>query len=1074
MASRRPGRRLRRDNNVTIEDATPREVTNISGDTGIYFSADGDRRVEELLNVSHKKRRVQPNELQDDYSLWIPIPEDGYEDNGGCDLDGAANTLDHVSSDAATTKRKRYASSDDPMSLWRPMKGFFLDEILWHEGLGDNIEEPQCAHCKTAYKPTTARLFKCQECGEFVQCKNCCLENHARTPLHVIKEWAGKFWVECTLADIGLVYQLGHGGLPCIYPDERIHRLTVIEAPTIYQIQLRYCKCSKSDYANNLQQLLRNRWYPATVTNPGTCATFKTLEAYRLYNVIGNMNVHDFVRAMERTTNTTAASGMTWLPDRYKQFQRMTRQWAFLQRLKRVGRGHDPAGVEQTGLGGTAVNCWLCPQEGKNLPSDWRNVDPKYRFLYMLLLAVDANFKLRNQMRANEIDDPPLGPGWGYWVEPQCYRRHLRKYVAEKDASTCIAFAALLQKDTRLTTGLCASGVGGCVCARHECVRPNGLGDLQKGERYANMDYIVLAALLGFSLMLLTISYDIGCQWKKNLRARNEKMPTELRLDFESFTFQCALPVWHAGSHNEDCQNENSLSFKTGVGKSDGEGVERTWAVLNPAAYQTKDAERGLRADVIEDRIDNHNFMKNLGKGDSLQRKLIVAIAEWERQVKEFEEVSATVERDVRKEWKKDIEAWHADPSKKNPYQLNRQDCPSEAEVRLQVRKDEEALVAGGSTVLQGSSATAFLTAGLQIEDAQSRILAELGGTVLVTADRENKIQEWRHALLVKIGKFRDLQKAYMPGAARIIAEIEADRDEDATPPKPERIALFMPSVMPKGADSLRGCVRGLLDMEAKLRVAQCDNSLVKLRSRLHAKRHLIYFRNEHVTGQVSATKAGALIGCVGERVEAIAKQYRRGRGVLIALKGEDYMPQFRKLWKEDLDLDGDAGDSDAAARKRLAMIGSGKGARAPRNAPGASNVLDMDGPWCHGRSVRVEWARARARKIRWEEEVMTLREEMRRALRYLGWQAWWWREHAALREEVSQGTGAGLRAYALKQAPWHEHLAQFFQRKWKMPVLAAAQHLMMLEAAAEVEGADLDQFFTQHNTVVPATSTTE
>jgi Kyakuja-Dileera-Zisupton transposase len=49
--------------------------------------------------------------------------------------------------------------------------------------------------------------------------------------------------------------------------------------------------------------------------------------------------------------------------------------------------------------------------------------------------------------------------------------------------STCIAFAALTQKDTRNTAGLRVSGVGGCVCARHECMRPNGLGDLQKGER---------------------------------------------------------------------------------------------------------------------------------------------------------------------------------------------------------------------------------------------------------------------------------------------------------------------------------------------------------------------------------------------------------------------------------------------------------------------------------------------------------------------------------------------------------------------------------------------------------------
>jgi hypothetical protein len=51
----------------------------------------------------------------------------------------------------------------------------------------------------------------------------------------------------------------------------------------------------------------------------------------------------------------------------------------------------------------------------------------------MLLLAVDANFKLKNRMRANEIDDPLLRPGWGYWVEPTGYKHHLKKYIGEKD-----------------------------------------------------------------------------------------------------------------------------------------------------------------------------------------------------------------------------------------------------------------------------------------------------------------------------------------------------------------------------------------------------------------------------------------------------------------------------------------------------------------------------------------------------------------------------------------------------------------------------------------------------------------
>ncbi|KAJ7711051.1 hypothetical protein B0H16DRAFT_1344103 [Mycena metata] len=90
--------------------------------------------------------------------------------------------------------------------------------------------------------------------------------------------------------------------------------------------------------------------------------------------------------------------------------------------------------------------------------------------------------------------------------------------------SSCIAFAALLQKDTCSTAGLRVSGVGGCVCVRHECVQPNGIGDLQKGERYANMDFILFCALLDFSLLWLTIPYDIACQWQKTLLARISKL----------------------------------------------------------------------------------------------------------------------------------------------------------------------------------------------------------------------------------------------------------------------------------------------------------------------------------------------------------------------------------------------------------------------------------------------------------------------------------------------------------------------------------------------------------------------
>ncbi|KAJ7472821.1 hypothetical protein FB451DRAFT_1036375, partial [Mycena latifolia] len=607
--------------------------------------------------------------------------------------------------------------------------------------------------------------------------------------------------------------------------------------------------------------------------------------------------------------------------------------------------------------------------------------------------------------------------------------------------------------------------------------------------RYSNMDYIVFSALFGFTLMLLLISYDIACQWKKRMEERNTKMPRRLRLDFTKFTYQCALPVWHVSSHNEECKNNNSLSFKTGTGKSDGEGVKRVWAVLNPAAFHTKDAGVGQRVDVLEDKMDSHNYLKNIGQGksecygasynctgDALQHKLIVAIAEREHQVDGFKEVNATIDQNVRREWEKMIEEWLKDPATKpNPYTLTRKDCLTEVEVRLEVKRDEDAALVGVRSAVQGCSTTAFLVAGIQIEDAQCRIRAEISGTTLLTADREGQLHDWRCALLVKIGKFWQLQALYMPGAALAIATAEEARDPDAEPPKPERIKLFMPSKMDDApGDPLRGCVATLLEMETKLRIAQCTNALVKLRTRLHAKRHLITFRNANVTGQIQSTKARTLIGQLGERVEACAERYHRGRKALIGLRGEAYGEQFRALLPGDVRLDGDDGESDAAARKALAMIGAGCGARALRDAPGTSKKV-MSWIWTAGGlddaeerlhdSVRVEWARARARKIRWEEEVMTLREEMRRVLRYLEWQAAWWKDHVAKRSDMSSlELIAGVRAYALKQAYLHERLAAYFERKWKMPVMAAGQRLIMLEMAVsedEERALGLEEFFT-------------
>lgn len=53
----------------------------------------------------------------------------------------------------------------------------------------------------------------------------------------------------------------------------------------------------------------------------------------------------------------------------------------------------------------------------------------------MLILAMDANFRLTNGYIKNELHDPSLGPGWGHIVEKALYEAHIKNYVSEGDVS---------------------------------------------------------------------------------------------------------------------------------------------------------------------------------------------------------------------------------------------------------------------------------------------------------------------------------------------------------------------------------------------------------------------------------------------------------------------------------------------------------------------------------------------------------------------------------------------------------------------------------------------------------------
>jgi Kyakuja-Dileera-Zisupton transposase len=72
-----------------------------------------------------------------------------------------------------------------------------------------------------------------------------------------------------------------------------------------------------------------------------------------------------------------------------------------------------------------------------------------------------------------------------------------------------------------------------------------------------------------------------------------KKLPAALHLQPDTVNMQFGLPIWHASAHEVSCQMENSLGLQEGVGWTDGEGIERTWAEMNTMATSTKEMGEG-------------------------------------------------------------------------------------------------------------------------------------------------------------------------------------------------------------------------------------------------------------------------------------------------------------------------------------------------------------------------------------------------------------------------------------------------------------------------------------------------
>ncbi|KAG1834036.1 hypothetical protein DFJ58DRAFT_735912 [Suillus subalutaceus] len=757
--------------------------------------------------------------------------------------------------DELVQARRRRTPGDDPIALWLPEHETYLDELICLEGRGKSAGEP-CS-CGELFPS-----FRCQDClSPLLSCRACILQSHLNTPFHRIEEWMDGFFHAMTLKSLGFRIQLGHRlGETCCWPRPAFDDdFVIIDTHGIHEVGLDFCGCEHE--ASHYKQSLQARLFPATTTDPKTAATFGVLKFFHLLSFKSKVSAYEFYHSLACQSDNT---GITPIRDRYSIFLRIVHEWRNLRSLKRCRDSrfcrliwaHIMNSDDWPSRHNSHHHPLVIPYRAHHFPAEraigatlshtTRSIPA---WMYSVFLAIDANFRLKCRAISSDSKDPGLSSGWGYFVDEKHYKAHIANSSAVvQERSTCVSHNAVNMADTKMSKGLAATGVGTVDCARHDMKLANGVGDLQKGKRYLNMDYLVFSALSTFAnLKVVNFSYDIACQWHKKLWSRVPSLPLRLQSDLIGKTYRFFVPKFHLAAHIE----------------AYGEAPERGWANINRVATSTREMGPGARQDTLDDHFGDWNWKKITLLGRVMSWKAIEAVrAEQEHQIALSELEGSIWESELGAsllaKWRDEIEAWEMDHTKSNPFERH-VDTMTQAAVRLELMKQDAKELEDGTFVSLHSevSHSILISTGIDLEHAQRRLCADAGllGQHPTDTQRTHLLTR-SNALLRRIDTWTNIQTLYIPSVTNLRANGLIDSSlsngsDDSGCPRPnpnsgkaEDSQLLLPSEI---CDHVQ-CDHKLLDAEWSLRLAQANDALNECHTHICLRQQLVQFKKHHWT----------------------------------------------------------------------------------------------------------------------------------------------------------------------------------------------------------------------------------
>ncbi|KAI0640393.1 hypothetical protein C8Q79DRAFT_921614 [Trametes meyenii] len=880
---------------------------------------------------------------------------------------------------------------------------------------------PKCSALLDIKRQDARMLFRCKDCQQVqAACIDCVLTAHEERPFNRILMWSADlgFWQPRTVAELGYTWHLGHSGDRCPLNFSRAREMVVIHEHGIMDLPVKFCQCPGE--ASEAEQLIQHGCWPAMWVAPGTAITLNMMETLHGLELQGQLNVHDYVKHLRRMTDGTESH---LVKDRYREVNNSMREFRHVR--ARCRNGIDPG--DRPGPGGLAVLCPACPQPGMNMRPGWQECAPEYRYVDALHYSIDGNFHLGLKAKDMDPNDVALSEGSGYFVNTTDFKTYLTKAPEqEAETSTCNQFEAM-------GTGKYKGQVSGIIAltCRHMFMLPGSIVDLLRGEKYRYVDFALVSTLQRYLILLLICgTYDIHCQYIKNLRKRLESQFGVVLGELDSIVSAelpeliAAIGKYHLCMHKGDCRYKHSLHFLPGSCMTDGETLERIWAVTNAIARRTREMSAGHRHDVLNDHYSDLNVRRLHTMVLDLMDKLTVA-EEMHEMAREY---LNSVEESL---CKKDLVAWQLEEREwmqkvvdikthkdlENPFEPPRDAALTSRAIAEQLHG--ERLFSGEP---EETGDVALVQGVLELRDRQDILRKEV-----LAFNREEKV---RTKLSAKLDTFQEQVAACREvyderlrlAVDAALANVPVNEYGPAFPARDgeDDFANGIPVTMMDIVDAGTFCLPSdyhsavrrhpaladFVQIEWALRCGQANEALDTLR--LHLTTHLA-FEVRKTQGSSREHREWSDRRLEGKRVainDAKAR-YRSLRKTLLVLGMPSKDPTYKELHDSDCKAftllvdETNKGDS-----YRLPTWIWGDFSFAKKLQPGEIKTFVLS-------ATRAHWFRHRALCARWEEEVNCRLEEMWRTQTFFAYQEEWWLTRAtALEKGDCRGSAVTARRY--------------------------------------------------------------